>query len=627
MRGNKSYVGRKTEGPKLGEIIARDLRKRATSSPRQSSASSPTPSREPDSIDLILTSKKLTDDGLRLVVDALREVLSPRRDDSYNGMLEYLDLSGNELTTSSLRILAEIIELSKYSLIDLDISGNFIQVKTEDEARDWDVFLTSFQNCFVLRRLDLSSNDLSGSRAFEILARAYSRQTPVDPTQLERLDDPDLLKESITDPELMHVSSRARAVSNADENKPVAIDAPMDNLFQGALLKRRQGLRAVPYIILMFTKMDDGGALWYSYILTQHYFPQHLLSPLKRGVAANLLHEYDTTTNCFGLVHLPNNDVEPSETGKRLLAQAETVRQELLVVDASSEESYVEINAMSSSKRRDSIDVSRAHRPRRKSTASKGSDRSSVFIAENASPNVQQLESLRKKIQRHIIEQRGIGDAALWTDALKTLIWTRKTQLIWPSSVLDEGKSTKYASKIEIRSAPPGEPILSITDVSNVRQHPEVVDHTDSRKYPGKIREQETVATPTRRIGASTGIEPFPRLEVPKSHGNQAVSLLTQYMLNAQKKAEPSTPLGASIAMSFVPDLVGHLPESIWHRIYCYACDMDPVLSEAQTNAVFAYARSRETLALERDWVHKGMSVQMWTVLERMGCLAYDVRS
>ena len=88
-------------------------------------------------------------------------------------------MKDNDLSTRSLEALTPIIRLAAHDLRDLDLSNNHIQINTTDEVAIWEQFLTSFEDCCTLRRLDLSGNSL-GAKGFEVLLRVYAKETPVD---------------------------------------------------------------------------------------------------------------------------------------------------------------------------------------------------------------------------------------------------------------------------------------------------------------------------------------------------------------------------------------------------------------------------------------------------------------
>lgn len=303
---------RRSDGPKLGQIVAKDLRKQT-----KHGLTSP--------VILELDGKNLTDDGCLAMVNGLEETLRTHDGQSAN-RLEELHLTGNQLTTTSLRALAPIIDLARFDLADLDLSGNNISVKTENEARDWEIFLKAFCGCRVLRRIDLSRNSLDGPRAFEIFERVYSQQPPVDPTQLER-NGSESGTESAGD--LAELTNRTRNLSITSPTDDPSIFS--DAMSAGTVLKRREGLRAIPYIILNDTGMTDAGALYFSYALQKHYFPQQLMCPLRPGPQATQLDEYRQSNHCWGLIYLPNNGL--TDTGRRLLEKAEDSRSEFTGIE------------------------------------------------------------------------------------------------------------------------------------------------------------------------------------------------------------------------------------------------------------------------------------------------------
>lgn len=69
------------------------------------------------------------------------------------------------------------------------------------------------------------------------------------------------------------------------------------------------------------------------------------------------------------------------------------------------------------------------------------------------------------------------------------------------------------------------------------------------------------------------------------------------------------------------------LPVFIWKRIFAYASDAHGVLSDGQQDAVISFARDRVNLKSENQLLYKQKSVQIWSVLELVGCLTYDMRA
>ena len=130
-------------------------------------------------VELDISGRRLTDEGFAEIAGVLS---SPQTRDEEHGRvvrLEELCLAGNALTASCLLALARVIQDAAAELRDLDLSENIISVSSVEDGLAWEEFLRSFRTCSVLRRLNFSGNAL-GSWAFEILARVYGDETPLD---------------------------------------------------------------------------------------------------------------------------------------------------------------------------------------------------------------------------------------------------------------------------------------------------------------------------------------------------------------------------------------------------------------------------------------------------------------
>ena len=71
------------------------------------------------------------------------------------------------------------------------------------------------------------------------------------------------------------------------------------------------------------------------------------------------------------------------------------------------------------------------------------------------------------------------------------------------------------------------------------------------------------------------------------------------------------------------PVMIGRLPERAWALVLAQITDPDGVLSSEHVRSAVAYARDRRSLKQEMEWLGKADGVQVWRVLEAMGCLAY----
>ena len=167
-------------------------------------------------------------------------------------VLEELCLRGNQLGNDSFEPLAEIVKLAAGDLKDLDLSENDFVIESELDVLAWERFLSSFSGCFVLRRWDLSGNPL-GTKGFEILAKMYGREAP-----LELLLDKGFTKdedavESTSEDGLMMMEStkttalRTRRASNAREfaTESTPYKTPTKAAFQSSKVFRQGKLWSI----------------------------------------------------------------------------------------------------------------------------------------------------------------------------------------------------------------------------------------------------------------------------------------------------------------------------------------------------------------------------------------------
>ncbi|KAG9947802.1 hypothetical protein KCU85_g5518, partial [Aureobasidium melanogenum] len=450
VKSNKfDYTGRTSSGPKLGKSIASDLEKRADKKQREAnkqSSSAPrlslrlpasakrTPhkdrlkikDRERDDseseakdstlhkLDLKVPSKSLTDEGFALLADGLQNALNTCRDLA----LVDLNLTNNDLTTRSLARLAPLIQASCYTLQTLDLSHNNFQVSTDAQAEEWQLFLQSFRNCMTLRRLDLGDNPDLGSRAFEILARVYSREPAVDPEPATGNQSFITLPDSCS--VLSHGSLDTHIRNGNDPDLPKCANGK--TLADPWMLKHRRGLRSIPYLTLTNVGLDDTGALFLSHILEQHYYPIQLVTENNATEATSSIRTYRQDANTKG-IDWDNNSEFLSKDGLHLLHCAEKLRMRMLLGDTDSvTSSYMSFDA-------DAPDMS----PRLASGV--GLRRSSLFSVQSADYSMfdkTDIQSARKKIQRNTIGHAGRESVDLWRASLSAIIVSRKVFLLAP---------------------------------------------------------------------------------------------------------------------------------------------------------------------------------------------------
>ena len=367
-------------------------------------------------LDLKVPGKSLTDEGFALLADGLQNAFTTCRDLA----LVDLNLTNNHLTTKSLARLAPLIQASRYTLQTLDLSHNDFQVSSDKQAEEWQLFLQSFRSCMTLRRLDLGDNPSLGYRAFEVLARVYSREPAVDPEPATGTRSFITLPDSCS--VLSSSSLDANHSTNAnDPNLPRCANGK--TLADAWLLKHRCGLRSIPYLTLTNVGLDDTGALFLSYVLEQHYYPIQLVTENNATEASSSIRTYRQDANTKG-IDWDNNSESLSKDGLHLLQCAEKLRMKMLLGDSDSMTS-----SFMSAGFPDAPDASPRAAPgvhlRRSSLLSVQSMDYSMFDKSD-------IQSARKKIQRNTIGHAGCDSVDLWRASLAAIIASRKVFLLAP---------------------------------------------------------------------------------------------------------------------------------------------------------------------------------------------------
>lgn len=563
-------------------------------------------------IDLQAPNKDLRDDGVCALADGLQTALRSSSSSGSIGSLalEDLNLSGNGITTVSLAKLAPIIEAAKYDLKTLNLANNHIRVTNAVEAGQWQHFLMSFKECFKLRRLDLSKNDL-GSWAMEILARFHIAEPPINPISaggeisvlslLSDQHDDEMLSAS---PSLKDTGEFARRC-----------------LSDGLFLRRKCGLRSIPFITLHETNLTDSGALWLSYVLEDHHYPNHLINELNATMATTTIKTYQQGVSDGGLDWSHNNETLGKD-GQNLLQRTEAARQHLLDDQQSIMATpLVEESPDLPTETRKSYDY-------RYSRISEGNRKGIVGSIYSVDGSAQaELESARKRMQRHIIEQERASSAELWHSALKVVNLSR--MILWispPVRKLYNGEALFATSTNGFKA--------NDTDSSpylHVREHQHRMDaYTSTIFSTNRGRDREFAITESTNTPASPNRFFKSHRKGGFSEGTDlpAVSeklnaLIVQnmsrenYIKHQQYRIEETTFRN--------PKTQSHLPQYLVELILSFAMskrELD-VLSEKQRTGAIAWGQSRESLRTEGDWRKKDEASQMWLLLDRIHCLGY----
>ena len=359
------------------------------------------------SIDLVAPSKALTDDGVAAMVEGLYVAMNSGNSTA-SVALEGLNLRDNKLTTRALATLAPVIDLAQNELKTVVLSDNDITITSDVEAEQWETFLTAFASCKTLRRLDLSGNPELGARALEIFSKVHCNEPNIDPIALSGDHSVYTLDET---PE-------------SDDSKSSTIDeveGSPDWMTSGVVLRRRCGLRSIPYISFQNTGINDTGALWLSYILEDHHFPNQLISEINAAPATSPVDAYRQGI-VEGGIDWSGYKGSLGKDGLSLLTKTEIARKQTTFNDT---DSFQTGSPMATS--------TKSLQPRRFSRTTVGDRRSSIrsiHTDDGGEHELSEVESIRKRIQRHIIEDRGVTSIDLWKAALQIVTTSRKLAYI-----------------------------------------------------------------------------------------------------------------------------------------------------------------------------------------------------
>ncbi|KAI7156405.1 hypothetical protein KC349_g6337 [Hortaea werneckii] len=650
-KSNKfDYSNRPNSGVKLGNSIASGLTKEAdkliTKARKQSTDSSAASEKDSSShcIDLQAPKKALGDDGLAALADGLESALK-RGNDLASLALEDLNLSENGLTVASLVRLAPIIELARHDLKTLNISNNKFVVTTDVEAEQWKSFLTSFRGCLKLRRLDLGDNPDLGRRAIEIFARIHINEPVVTPTRPSGDGSVLSLTSEIAENEDLQEQQPDEDIDSGDE-------ALAKSLSNAKMLKRRCGLRSVPYITLSNTGIDDAAGLWLSYVLEDHYFPSQLTDDLNGIHTNNTIKVYQQDTDSTG-VDWSGNIL--SKEGLALLHKAETVRTYTLLDDPSvlADSLIVEEEATGDDSTRErSASVNR--RLSRGQLSNRRASIRSIHTADGGEHEASELESARRKIQRHLIEHHGPACMELWQATLKIVAGSRSLLIAAP-------KYRKYFAGDAVFALPPPEALnyrdsqksqpsradsgknLSIDNAQATAiagQHKVSYAKTLSGLSPGTKGEPELAVTETtnspttpkivfkaqRKGGFSEGAD-LPAVTEKLNNlvlRDDLSARFVKYQVERNQR-EANTLNISERSLWRDADNITHLPQGLVDRIFSFVLVNNSVklLSEEQRRAAFRWGIQRRSLKTAEEWKKKDMASRVWLLLDSIKCLAY----
>ena len=606
-------------------------------------------------IELDVSGKDLTDEGFFEVASALVGAITYDGDQGRVARLEELCLRSNRLTIASLQALAPVIQVSCCDLRDLDISDNQITISSDADVAIWEDFVTSFRKCCVLRRIDLSGNAL-GDRAFEVMLRVYAKEEPLNFASPSDLVEAHHEEQSSTTEigsvtrktkklslgsnsgdntgdeghhrrkvskqgQLPSCASHGVADASTEATSPEKTSLP--GLPVGPLLiyTTTLGLRSIPYFILRDTTMTDICALHLSYIIAHHHKPSQLLTrvpPAKAGPHAQQLMEYDTQSQCQGIIYLPNATL--GNSGLKVLELADTTRD--MPLDGTAEEDAEGLHTL----RRSSTIPRRPLNFHTVPLVSSSKRRQSLMSTEDilqaekavSAHNVINLERARCRIQGDALQEAGPLSNDLWRVALRVLCLGRNIQV-------QEKREPPPAPKAKA-------PVIKTLSVPGPRLKPltpkpsmPLASERDANKpvVPwGKFSQKSSSIPQTLTISPTTPqqvtfggrvrtppVDPKNIRTLPPVHTttpSRAVSLSAK-----NKIYQTRLPCGFS--------------EDVWRQIIGHAAGANGIMSEDQQRSMLSWAMNRKTLSKESEILGLTLASQIWRVLEGTGCLTYDM--
>ncbi|KAF2724835.1 hypothetical protein K431DRAFT_217020 [Polychaeton citri CBS 116435] len=626
-KSNKfDYTKRGTTGPKLGAIISRDLLKKSEevqkhsrqsdsasgfTRPRSVSATSVSANSQDFPtyvLDLKVPGKALGDEGIAAMVVGLEAAAG-----SSFIVLEDLDISGNGISVKVLPLLARTIELARFTLKTVNISGNELHVWDPIQMGYWEDFLRAFENCSRLRRLDFSNNLEIGPGAFEVLARLHARESPVDP---------------------IPAAGAASVHSLDDDHGKTKVSIPINPLnapkamHESQYLRRRCGLRSIPFISFKNVSFDDNCAIWLSYILTDHHFPSQLIDKFNATRADTHVEVYQQQQSTLAQAGFDwaGSESTLSKDGAYLLKLAARVRQHIMAED---HEDLGESSAAPAS-------------------IQKSTDGALELVrTPDFGEALDDVEKARLKIQRQQISLHGARCGQIWLVTIHAIQSARLMMLLNPIRERFTGKSLFIGAPETLTGAGGAENFQMGGELGQRSAELEGIAHvvpgfndetsqpnaapvlTASTEYRSGNPVLPTTKTspqpilpklklPSRpKYGMSGGIETlvqrFDKVIVKNNDPMRFVRYQQQMLAGKEE-------MYRDISLNLT-----HLPLHIACKIVEYTLfDWHTgVLSKGQQASAVRWGLTRATLADEMGWRKIDMSAQVLMLLRKVACLTY----
>ena len=345
-----------------------------------------------------------------------------------------------------------------------------------------------------------------------------------------------------------------------------------------------KGLRAVPYLVLIESVVDEASALYLSHIITHHNEPHVLgtrVPSAKAGQSAQQLATYDASSECKGIIYVPHGTLE--SLAVRVLALAEKLRFQF--VENGREQSTSDVcneTSVRNSGESDMCSSQSMHGPSQESL-------------------LHDFDRARNRIQTKCLETCGPAFNDMWIAALRMMLLSR---LIQPQKPAHHAKTTTQDKQRALSTPKPKQLLVKSIEV------PTSLVTTKPNPWGTALTPKSTNSPLSMRQ----------RPDKPRkkdSHGSAAkmcnsLPVKTMHNLSVDREYRSTLPCGFTAGT--------------WSRILAYAAETDGLLSPSQQRSVFRYGSDRRTLKKEQDHLGLKRASQIWHCLDQMDCLTYAMR-
>ncbi|KAL2813051.1 hypothetical protein BDW59DRAFT_167645 [Aspergillus cavernicola] len=590
--GKLTYSARKNSGIKAGQAVSKDLKKRIPPGIGSKAAA-----RDPV-LEIYLDGKCLTDEGFAQFIDNLLECIRYRDEQHPVGLAKVTEfqLKGNNLTVKSLSKLGEVIVNSTGDLRELDLSNNDITVVSAEDKAIWKAFLESFQNCYMLKKLDISGNPI-GPAGLEILARVYIKSDleyvegdagAIIEEQLGFVEEVSALKiagkenESPRAVRSKKSPNKGKAAKQSGASTAVSASKSIttNDLRKYACTR---GLRSIPYFILSDISIKNSSAVHLSRMLATQRASKYLLGYLPPGKSSAI----------------PGS----AEDGKSLLWQPNEglVQYAQRLLDVTEQISEVKAKAQAESDNEDANDDEESQRKLQSKLAL-------------------EYTRLTKRVRIESLKQEGVHASDIAITALKMFVLSRALLLE------DEDRPVDYDPF-------DGDTFLleDFTPEELAQQNDEPSFHISSAEFLNDPRYTFVSTFPPGPFHPEAAMfnEEFPALEAARQKkASKSVAFESENEF-IHPQLQPGRSSGKGM---YRPSLVHKkrklswrydLPFEAWRKIIAYAVGADGILDKEQHERIIHYATDWD--AIEYELTIKGAEdhQQIWKFLETVRCFTY----